>query len=162
MVQANAGLPCIKCGEAVYDMTAEQFLSGASKFVKMGAKIIGGCCGTNPEFIKALSQNIKNLEVKPIEKNLECVVCSPSKIVEITGPTVMGERLNPTGRKPLQDALISGNLDYVISLGLDQVEEGAEILNMNVGLPEIDEKAMMPKVIKTLQEIINVPIQIDF
>ena len=91
MVQANAGLPCIKCGEAVYDMTAEQFLSGASKFVKMGAKIIGGCCGTNPEFIKALSQNIKNLEVKPIEKNLECVVCSPSKIVEITGPTVMGE-----------------------------------------------------------------------
>ena len=161
MVQANAGLPCIKCGEAVYDMTAEQFLSGASKFVKMGAKIIGGCCGTNPEFIKALSQNIKNVEVKPIEKNLECVVCSPSKIVEITGPTVMGERLNPTGRKPLQDALISGNLDYVVSLGLDQVEEGAEILNMNVGLPEIDEKAMMPKVIKTLQEIINVPIQID-
>ena len=161
MVQANAGLPCIKCGETVYEMTAEQFLDGASKFVKMGAKIIGGCCGTNPEFIKALAQNIKNIEVKPLEKNLECVVCSPSKFVEITGPTVMGERLNPTGRKPLQDALISGNLDYVVSLGLDQVEEGAEILNMNVGLPEIDEKAMMPKVIKTLQEIINVPIQID-
>ena len=73
----------------------------------------------------------------------------------------MGERLNPTGRIPLQNALISGDLDYVVSLGLDQVEEGAEILNMNVGLPELDEKAMMPKVIKTLQEIINVPIQLD-
>ena len=96
-----------------------------------------------------------------LEKNLECVVCSPSKILEISGPTIMGERLNPTGRKPLQDALINGDLDYVVSLGLDQIEEGAEILNMNVGLPEIDEKVMMPKVIKTLQEIINVPIQLD-
>ena len=127
----------------------------------MGAKIIGGCCGTNPEFIKALAENIKDVEVEPLEKNLECVVCSPSKILEISGPTIMGERLNPTGRKPLQDALINGDLDYVVSLGLDQIEEGAEILNMNVGLPEIDEKVMMPKVIKTLQEIINVPIQID-
>ena len=161
MVQANAGLPCIKCGETVYEMTAEQFLEGASKFAKMGAKIIGGCCGTNPEFIKALAENIKDVEVEPLEKNLECVVCSPSKILEISGPTIMGERLNPTGRKPLQDALINGDLDYVVSLGLDQIEEGAEILNMNVGLPEIDEKVMMPKVIKTLQEIINVPIQLD-
>ena len=161
MVQANAGLPCIKCGETVYEMTAEQFLEGASKFAKMGAKIIGGCCGTNPEFIKALAENIKDVEVEPLEKNLECVVCSPSKILEISGPTIMGERLNPTGRKPLQDALINGDLDYVVSLGLDQIEEGAEILNMNVGLPEIDEKVMMPKVIRTLQEIINVPIQLD-
>ncbi|MDY2737991.1 homocysteine S-methyltransferase family protein [Intestinibacter sp.] len=161
IVQPNAGLPDIEDGKTVYKMTAEQFLEGVSEFVKMGATIVGGCCGTNPEFIKALADNVKNIKVEPLEKNLECVVCSPSKILEINGPTIRGERLNPTGRKPLQDALISGDLDYVVSLGLDQVEEGAEILNMNVGLPELDEKAMMPKVIKTLQEIINVPIQLD-
>ena len=161
MVQPNAGLPAIKDGQTIYKMTADEFLEGVSKFVEMGATIVGGCCGTNPKFTKILADNVKNIEVKQLEKNLECVVCSPSKILEINGPTIMGERLNPTGRKPLQDALISGNLDYVVGLGLDQVEEGAEILNMNVGLPELDEKTMMPKVIKTLQEIINVPIQID-
>ena len=161
IVQPNAGLPDIENGQTVYKMTAEQFLEGVSEFVKMGATIVGGCCGTNPEFIKALADNVKNIKAEPLEKNLECVVCSPSKFVEINGPTIMGERLNPTGRIPLQNALISGDLDYVVSLGLDQVEEGAEILNMNVGLPELDEKAMMPKVIKTLQEIINVPIQLD-
>lgn len=161
MVQANAGLPCVKNGETIYEMTEEQFLNGASKFAKIGAKIIGGCCGTNPKFIKALADNIKNVEVEPLEKNLECLVCSPSKILEISGPTIMGERLNPTGRKSLQNALINGDLDFVVSLGLDQIEEGAEMLNMNVGLPGLDEKVMMPKVIKTLQEIINVPIQID-
>lgn len=161
MVQANAGLPCVKNGETIYEMTEEQFLNGASKFAKIGAKIIGGCCGTNPKFIKVLADNIKNVEVEPLEKNLECLVCSPSKILEISGPTIMGERLNPTGRKSLQNALINGDLDFVVSLGLDQIEEGAEMLNMNVGLPGLDEKVMMPKVIKTLQEIINVPIQID-
>ena len=161
MVQANAGLPCIKCGEAVYDMTAEQFLSGASKFVKMGAKIIGGCCGTNPEFIKALSQNIKNLEVKPIEKNLECVVCSPSKIVEITGPTVMGERLNPTGKKKLKAALKEERYDELVVEAIKQEQAGAHVLDVNVGLPGIDEPKVMKHVIKLLQEVIQLPLQID-
>lgn len=161
IVQPNAGLPAMKDGQTVYEMTEEEFLAGVSKFVEMGATVVGGCCGTNPKFTKILTDNVKNIKVNPLEKNLECVVCSPSKILEINRPTIMGERLNPTGREPLKEALISGNLDYVVSLGLDQIEEGAEILNMNVGLPELDEKYMMPKVIKTLQEIINVPIQID-
>ena len=161
IVQANAGLPDIVNGQAIYNVDSEEFFIGVEKFVQLGASIIGGCCGTNPEFIKKISDNISTLKKVEIEKNNSCVVCSPSKFVEIKSPTVIGERLNPTGRKLLKEALINENLDYIINLGLEQIEGGADILNVNVGLPDIDEKKMMPKVIKEMQSVMDVPLQVD-
>ena len=161
IVQANAGLPDIVNGQAIYNVDSEEFFIGVEKFVQLGASIIGGCCGTNPEFIKKISDNISTLKKVEIEKNNSCVVCSPSKFVEIKAPTVIGERLNPTGRKLLKEALINENLDYIINLGLEQIEGGADILNVNVGLPDIDEKKMMLKVIKEMQSVMDVPLQVD-
>ncbi|HSQ33889.1 MAG TPA: homocysteine S-methyltransferase family protein, partial [Peptostreptococcaceae bacterium] len=161
IVQANAGLPKIVDGHAIYDIDAEEFYEGVKNFVEVGASIIGGCCGTNPEFINKISQNLSELKIVNIEKKNSCVVCSPSKCVEIKSPTVIGERLNPTGRKILKEALKNSNFDYIINLGLEQISGGAEILNVNVGLPDIDEAKIMPKVLKELQSVIDTPLQVD-
>ncbi|HHY0138787.1 TPA: homocysteine S-methyltransferase family protein [Clostridioides difficile] len=161
MVQANAGLPNIVDGEAIYDVDAKEFFEGVKKFIEVGATIIGGCCGTNPSFIKEISENINSVTKGCIEKIDKCVVCSPSKFVEVQSPTVVGERLNPTGRKSLQEALKNENVDYAINLGLEQVNAGAQILGVNVGLPEIDEKKLMPKLIREIQAVVDTPLQVD-
>lgn len=161
IVQSNAGLPEILDGQAIYNVDADEFYNGVEKFIELGASIIGGCCGTNPEFIKKISDNISNLNIVSREKYNDCIVCSPSKFVEIKAPTVVGERLNPTGKKLLKESLKNENLDYVINLALEQIHGGADILNVNVGLPDIDEKRMMPKVIKEIQSVIDVPLQVD-
>lgn len=161
IVQANAGLPNIIDGQAYYDVDEKEFYKGVVGFVNAGARIIGGCCGTNPEFIRKIADNIKGIELHKNEIEYKCVVCSPSKYIEIDKPTVMGERLNPTGRKSLKEALKNENIDYIIKLALEQINAGAEILNVNVGLPDIDEKIVMPKVIKEIQGIIDTPLQVD-
>ncbi|MDU4935683.1 MAG: homocysteine S-methyltransferase family protein [Peptostreptococcaceae bacterium] len=161
IVQANAGLPNIIGEQAYYDIDEKEFYSGVVEFINSGARIIGGCCGTNPNFIKYISDNIKDIELHKTEIDYKCIVCSPSKFIEIDKPTVMGERLNPTGRKSLKEALKNENIDYIIKLALEQINAGAEILNVNVGLPDIDEKTVMPKVIREIQGIIDTPLQID-
>ncbi|MDU2197247.1 MAG: homocysteine S-methyltransferase family protein [Peptostreptococcaceae bacterium] len=161
IVQANAGLPNIINGKAYYDVDEKEFYKGVVEFINAGARIIGGCCGTNPGFIREISDNIKNIELHKNEIEYKCVVCSPSKYIGIDKPTVMGERLNPTGRKSLKEALKNENIDYIIKLALEQINAGAEILNINVGLPDIDEKTVMPKVIKEIQGIIDTPLQVD-
>ena len=161
IVQANAELPNIIDEQAYYDIDEKEFYSGVVEFINSGARIIGGCCGTNPNFIKYISDNIKDIELHKTEVDYKCVVCSPSKFIEIDKPTVMGERLNPTGRKSLKEALKNENIDYIIKLALEQINAGAEILNVNVGLPDIDEKTVMPKVIREIQGIIDTPLQID-
>lgn len=161
IVQANAGLPNIIDEQAYYDIDEKEFYSGVVEFINSGARIIGGCCGTNPNFIKYISDNIKDIELHKTEIDYKCIVCSPSKFIEIDKPTVMGERLNPTGRKSLKEALKNENTDYIIKLALEQINAGAEILNVNVGLPDIDEKTVMPKVIREIQGIIDTPLQID-
>lgn len=161
IVQANAGLPNIIGEQAYYDIDEKEFYSGVVEFINSGARIIGGCCGTNPNFIKYISDNIKDIELHKTEIDYKCIVCSPSKFIEIDKPTVMGERLNPTGRKSLKEALKNENTDYIIKLALEQINAGAEILNVNVGLPDIDEKTVMPKVIREIQGIIDTPLQID-
>ena len=161
IVQANAGLPDIVDGKAIYNVDAEEFFIEVKKFINLGASIIGGCCGTNPQFIKKISENISSLKKIDIEKDENCIVCSPSKFIKIKSPTVIGERINPTGRKFLKESLLKENFDYIINLGLEQIDAGAEILNVNVGLPEIDEKKTMKKVIKEIQAVIDTPLQID-
>lgn len=161
IVQANAGLPDIIYGNAIYNVKEDEFFEGVKKFIEVGASIIGGCCGTNPKFIKKICDNLDSLHKVNIEKTIKSVVCSPSKYLEIKAPTIIGERLNPTGKILLKEALKSESLDYVINLALEQINGGAEILNVNVGLPDIDEKRMMSKVIKEIQSIIDTPLQVD-
>lgn len=161
IVQANAGLPDIIDGQAIYNVEKDDFYEGVQKFIEAGASIIGGCCGTNPSFINKISQNLDKLKIVEIEKEIKSIVCSPSKYVVIKSPTVMGERINPTGKKLLQQSIKNGNFDYVINLGLEQINAGAEILNVNVGLADIDESKMMPRILKEIQSVIDVPLQVD-
>ena len=161
IVQANAGLPVIKEGQAVYEMNDEEFFQGVKDFVDLGVSIIGGCCGTNETFIKKISDNIDKLQKKEPKRRKSTIVCSAAKYIDIKGPTIVGERLNPTGRQLLIDAYVSGNNDYVINLALEQSNEGSEILNVNVGVPDLDEEKTMKRVIKGIQEVVDVPLQLD-
>ena len=161
IVQANAGLPVIENNQTIYKMTAKEFFQGVKNFVDLGVSIIGGCCGTNETFIKEICDNIDLLQRKKPNKKNSTIVCSSAKYVDIQGPVIVGERLNPTGRQPLIDAYSSGNNDYVINLALEQSNEGSEILNVNVGVPDLDEEKAMTRVIKGIQEVVDVPLQID-
>ena len=161
IVQANAGLPVIENNKTVYKMTAKEFFQGVKDFVDLGVSIIGGCCGTNETFIKEICDNIDKLKKIEPKRKESTIVCSATKYVDIQGPVIVGERLNPTGRQPLIDAYTSGNNDYVINLALEQSKEGSEILNVNVGVPELDEEKAMKRVVKGIQEVVDTPLQID-
>lgn len=165
IVQANAGLPCIRCGDVYYDVSEDEFSSEVLEFVKMGVSIVGGCCGTSPEYIKKISTKLKELNKSDIErvkiKNNKSALCSASNTVIIDRVKVIGERINPTGKKLFKEALKNDDIEYILKQGLSQIEAGAHILDVNVGLPEIDEPEMMVKVIKNLQSVTNVPLQID-
>ncbi|MBY6929073.1 homocysteine S-methyltransferase family protein [Clostridium botulinum] len=161
MTQPNAGLPKLSFGEAIYDIMPEEFKYWVNEFIKEGVSIIGGCCGTNPEFIKELrllADSNKRLRRENIEFS---AVCTPSKVVKIEGVKIIGERINPTGKKLFKEALKNNDIDYILKQAIEQVEAGAEILDVNVGLPEINEKEMMKKVVKEIQGIIDAPLQID-
>ncbi|MGL4850498.1 MAG: homocysteine S-methyltransferase family protein [Clostridium sp.] len=162
MIQPNAGLPKVVNGETIFEITKEDFRDSVLEYVKKGVSIIGGCCGTKPEFIKELSLIRENNKRVKREYISLYGTCSPSKAVFIdNGPRVIGERINPTGKKKFKEALINKDLDYILGQGLEQVEGGAEILDVNVGLPEIDEEVMMEEAIVELQAIIDLPLQID-
>ena len=161
MTQPNAGLPTISFGEAIYDISAKDFSTWVKEFIKEGVSIIGGCCGTTPGFIKELRELADNNKRVKRGKVSYSAVCTPSKVIEIEGVKVIGERINPTGKKLFKEALKNNDMDYILKQAIDQVEAGAEILDVNVGLPEIDEKDMMKRVVKEIQGIIDTPLQID-
>ncbi len=162
MVQPNAGLPTLSIGnETRYDVTKEEFADTLCGFIDSGVRIIGGCCGTTPEYIKELSNTVKEKKIIPITRKHYSAICTPSKVVRIDGVRIIGERINPTGKKIFKEALKNGDLDYILSQAVSQIEAGAHILDVNVGLPEIDEPSMMHKVIKEIQGIIDTPLQID-
>lgn len=160
IVKPNAGLPDPATGK--YDLPPEEFAADmASGIVPLGATILGGCCGTTPEYIRQLSTALKN--AKPYKRStvVPSAVCSPSRTVVINQPRIIGERINPTGKKLFKEALRNNNLDYILTQGIEQINAGAEILDVNVGLPEIDEEQMMIRAIKGLQGVVDVPLQID-
>lgn len=159
MAQPNAGLPKLSFGETIYDLMAEEFKYWVNEFIKEGVSIIGGCCGTTPEFIKELTLlNSKKIQRKKVEFS---ALCTPSKVVNIEGVKIIGERINPTGKKLFKEALKNNDIDYILKQAIEQIEAGAEILDVNVGLPEINEEEMMIKVIKEIQGILDTPLQID-
>lgn len=160
IVKPNAGLPDPATGK--YDLPPEEFATDmVNGIVPLGATILGGCCGTTPEYIRQLSLALKN--AKPYKRStvVPSAVCSQSRTVVINQPRIIGERINPTGKKLFKEALRNNNLDYILTQGIEQINAGAEILDVNVGLPEIDEEQMMIRAIKGLQGVVDVPLQID-
>ncbi|MBO7637516.1 MAG: homocysteine S-methyltransferase family protein, partial [Treponema sp.] len=169
LVKPNAGLPKSVKGQTVYDVDAEEFSDIVSEFCRQGAMIAGGCCGTNPVFIKSLVEKVqvliqKDEIVKDKPSVKKSVITSGTRLVEFGGknpPVLIGERINPTGKKKLKQALKDNDIAYILNEALTQEEKGAQVLDVNVGLPEIDECAMMQTVIKELQAVTDLPLQID-
>ncbi len=159
IVKPNAGLPNPDTNE--YDVTPEEFAELMKDFAKLGVKIVGGCCGTTPEFIRCTKKALDELEPTVIEKNIPPAVCSPSKTVIINQPRIIGERINPTGKKLFKQALLNNDIDYILSQAVEQIQAGADLLDVNVGLPETDEKAMMIRAVKAIQGIADTPLQLD-
>lgn len=159
VIKANAGLPDPNSNE--YDIMPDKFAECVCSLLKYGIKIIGGCCGTTPEYIKNIKKSVADKKYLPQKKNAGTTVCSASTVVEINGPRIIGERINPTGKKLFKQALVDNNVDYILTQALNQVSGGAEILDVNVGHPEIDEKKMMVRVIKAIQGVCDAPLQID-
>lgn len=162
IINPNAGLPRNENGQTVYDVTPEDFARDMAPFVEAGAWFTGGCCGTTPEHIKALVDRCKDMEVKPLTEKDYTIVTSYSQAVTLGDkPVIIGERINPTGKKKFKEALREGNMEYILEEGVKQADSGAHILDVNVGLPEIDEVAMMKQTVYELQSILPLPLQID-
>ncbi len=121
----------------------------------------GGCCGTTPEFIQLLNGVFADCRPGRPEHPMPSVVCSPVDCVDVDGITVVGERINPTGKKRFQQALREGDMNYVLEQAVSQAEAGAQILDVNVGAPGVDEPALMEQVVKALQSVVSLPLQLD-
>ena len=162
IVKPNAGLPKQKNGETYYDVEPDEFARIMQEVVKEGACVIGGCCGTTPEHIKKLVEECKELPLREIEKKHDTIVSSYGQAVILDDmPRIIGERINPTGKKKFKEALKNEDMDYILKEAITQQDKGAHILDVNVGLPDIDEPAMMKEVIMELQSVSSLPLQID-
>lgn len=162
IVNPNAGLPRSEGGKTVYDIDADTFARTVRRIAENGAYFVGGCCGTTPEHIRKTVELCRDLIPAPIQKKEKTIVTSWSHSTEIgKDPVIIGERINPTGKSKLKQALREKNLDYLIQEGVVQQDNGAHVLDVNVGLPEIDEPEMMEKVVKELQSVLDLPLQID-
>ncbi|MEY8419372.1 homocysteine S-methyltransferase family protein [Oscillospiraceae bacterium 44-5] len=158
-IKPNAGLP--DPGGAGYDITADQFAAAMAGLTELGVKFYGGCCGTTPEYIAKLKAALAGRTIRDIPRNIPAAVCSPVQAVVIDRVRVIGERINPTGKKRMKEALLREDIDYMLGQALEQTQAGADILDVNVGLPEIDEAAIMVKVVKALQGVTDAPLQLD-
>ena len=166
-VEPNAGLPTVINGKAVFLVGAEEFASHHKKYRGLGVSVFGGCCGTTPEHI---AEMVKVIEAMPPQKRKPCefenatFICSYNSSVQIggnAGPQIIGERINPTGKKKVKEALLAHNMNFVLGEAESQINAGAQILDVNVGLPGIDEAATMVDAVKTIQGAFNTPLQID-
>ena len=162
ILKPNAGLPeCIN-QKTVYNVSPNEFADDIAKLVKSGVRAVGGCCGTTPDYIKALCEKIKDTEPLLIsEKNITCVSSYTHTVEFGKAPVLIGERINPTGKKRFKQALTENDIDYILNEGLKQAEKGVHILDVNVGLPGIDESAMLKTAVCELQTVCDLPLQID-
>jgi 5-methyltetrahydrofolate--homocysteine methyltransferase len=161
IVQPNAGLPKFIDGKTVYNLSPSQFASTMSDIIDLGVNIIGGCCGTSPSHIAELAKMIKNKQPKPpFDKNYT-FVSSSTKTIIVDGVKIIGERINPTGKPKLKEAIKSQNMEFIAGLAKKQEIEGADILDVNAGVPGIDESEMMLSMIAQISKNCNLPLQID-
>ncbi len=161
LVMPNAGLPESVNGETIFNVAPDEFASYMTQIAKMGVSYLGGCCGTTPAHLKAMIEATKDIEDKVPEFKNETIVASYSKSVDLSEGAVIGERINPTGKKLMKEALRNKDMDYVLRQGITQSEAGAHILDVNMGLPEIDEKEMLCSGVYELQSVLPVPLQLD-
>lgn len=161
LVKPNAGLPITDGGNTRYDIDEKEFALLVAEFVRKGARLVGGCCGTTPAYIAELVKQSTGIEPAYITKKERTCVSSYTHAVYFDEPVLIGERINPTGKKRFKQALKEKDTAYVLAEGISQQEKGAHILDVNVGSPEIDERAELPRYIEELQAVINLPLQID-
>ena len=161
IVMPNAGLPESINGKTVYNVEPDEFAEYMREIAQIGVSYLGGCCGTTPEHIKAMIEATKDIEAKIPEFKQDTLVCSYSQTVDISSGVVIGERINPTGKKLLKEALRNNDIDYIIREGINQKDAGAHILDVNMGLPEIDEAEMLCKSVFELQSVLSTPLQLD-
>ncbi|MGN0614594.1 MAG: homocysteine S-methyltransferase family protein [Porcipelethomonas sp.] len=159
ILKPNAGLPDPATNE--YNVGAEEFAQQMKTAAEHGVKFMGGCCGTTPEFIRILKKELEGVTAKRNPAEKISAVCSPSRTVVIDQPRIIGERINPTGKKLFKEALRNNDIGYILNQAVEQTSAGADILDVNVGLPEINEKEMMVRTIKELQSVTDAPLQID-
>lgn len=159
VLKPNAGLP--HPDGSGYDITPEEFAHSLAACAQLGVQVFGGCCGTTPEYIKLLRQALEHTSVHAVPRCIPPAVCSATKVVPIDRVRVIGERINPTGKKLMKEALRRGDVDYMLGQALAQVDAGADILDVNVGLPDIDEGHMMVEAVKAIQGITEAPLQLD-
>ena len=161
-IQPNAGLPVSINGVTTYNVTPDEFAQKQLQILKNGACALGGCCGTTPDHIKAMIDLCKNEAIEKIDnKNITAVTSYSKAVIFRDKPIIIGERINPTGKKLLKEALRNNDMDYIYREGVAQADAGADVLDVNVGLPEIDEPTMMQNAVSGLQSILNTPLQID-
>ena len=162
IVNPNAGRPVSVDGKTTFTVDAEAFSDIMVRMAEMGVSLLGGCCGTTPEYIRKTVEKTKGISWCAPTPKSHTLVSSYTRAVEIgREPVLIGERINPTGKARFKTALREGDLDYIINEGLREEEQGAHILDVNVGLPEIDEAAMMHRVMTELQAVTDLPLQID-
>ena len=159
IAKPNGGLPDPVDG--TFRMTSEMFAEEMMKCVEAGASVVGGCCGSSPAHIAALKKKLENRTPVKRETINTCCVCTPVVSVKTDGVRVIGERINPTGKKKLQQALLDGDMDYILELAVSQTGAGADTLDVNVGYPGVDEVKMLPAVVRKIQSVINTPLQLD-
>lgn len=162
ILKPNAGLPKAVEGKTVFDVKPKEFAEEVASLIKKGVRVAGGCCGTTPEYIKSLTSKTKGYSPVPLTNKNLTVVSSYTHAVKFgDSPILIGERINPTGKKRFKQALLENDIDYILSEGVNQQEKGVHILDVNVGLPDIDEEKMLKTALCELQAIIDLPLQID-
>ena len=162
VVNPNAGLPVVVNGQTMYNVAPDEFAESVKTLIALGASAVGGCCGTTPEHIKRTVERCKGMQISPItDKNLTVVSSYNHAVYFTKKPLIIGERINPTGKSKFKQALREHDMEYIYKEGLTQEEKGAHILDVNVGLPEIDEPQLMQEAVTGIQAIIDLPLQID-
>ncbi len=162
IMKPNAGLPHEHDGATVFDVGKDEFVKSVVGCVKSGVRVAGGCCGTDPGFIAALSKALEGVLPVEITEKRRAAVSSYCKAVDFSDlPVLIGERINPTGKKRLKQALLDGDVDYIVDEGIAEEKRGAHVLDVNVGIPEIDEKKTLPEIVSELQTAVKTPLQID-
>jgi len=162
LAKPNAGLPVVKDGKTVFTVTPEEFALQVAEFAKLGVRLVGGCCGTNPEFIRALSEKAAELPVQTAGAAETTVISSYTHAVRFgKRPVVIGERINPTGKKRLKQALAERDMAYILNEADGQAQAGSDVLDVNAGLPEIKEAELLPMMVQEIQTVTDLPLVID-
>ena len=159
IVKSNAGLPNLVTNE--YDLGADEFARSSARFAEIGVQYIGGCCGTTPDYIRALVAALQGHPLVPRRAVVPAAICSGERVVPIDRVRVVGERVNPTGKKRFKEALFNHDMSYILSQALEQTKAGADILDVNVGVPGIDEPRVLVDVVREIQSVSDAPLQLD-